>query len=515
LIWSLSRTRSLEQELDTKGRQLAFADSLVKDADDARWYAERLRDKADGVLEDLLRLHPELERSRKQAEAERNLALLHLVEARTQEQAKQVALEGERSARVDEAVQRKVAEERADSLAREKRRTDNLNLQQNSSRAAQNSMAVKGRPEFRGLMAVYALRSMEQAGGAVNKDELIRALGSAVEELERPSPVRVSGFKRAPHQLMHGQHDRELLALGHDGILHRVDMRQLSSSPVADYSRSLEPGIGRSFVSSDLGALVLTDQKGDIAAYATTGDQLIARSRSGSDSENVRAVAVWPGLKVVVTGDAKGNVQAWRKEANVFKPLEPRTMGAAIKGMAYDASADRVVVVAATGPALILAADGTVTELRMPAGQSARCLAPAGNGILFIGTEQGAILRMDLKAARVTVFHEGGGRRVEVLAAAPGAARLAYVNAVKELIVLDATTAPRSVRILLEAIPGAMAIGVEDEIYIAFNDRVERVFCTSRSMADRICELIGRNWSPAEWSEIGESGTPEPTCGGF
>ena len=188
-------------ELIATRAELVVADSLALEAEDARWYAERLRERSDGILEDLKRTDPELKRRAQEVEAERDVAMMNLVEARKQERGKQVALEGDLSARMGEEAQRQSAEARADSLARAKRQTDNLNLQQRASVLAQNSTTTKGRPIFRALMAVLALRSMERSGGDVNKIEVVRALQGALEELERPDPARVTGFKRPPHQL--------------------------------------------------------------------------------------------------------------------------------------------------------------------------------------------------------------------------------------------------------------------------------------------------------------------------
>lgn len=503
----------MARELNSMGKQLSLADSLAKEADDARWLAERLRDKADGILEDLLRLHPELERSRKEAEAERNVALLNLVEARKQEQAKQVALEGERSARQEEAAQRHLVEARTDSLEKEKRKTDNLNLQRNSSRLAQNSVAVKGRPAYRGLMAVHALNCMEKAGGEVNSAELVRALHTAMEELERPSPVRVGGLKASPHQLFHEAGTHRCIALGHDGVLRRVDLGNGTSTTMADHYRTLEPGTGRSFLSSDQSAMILTDQKGAILAYSIAHAAMIAKSAAGNAEGSIRSVASWPGLDVVVTGDTKGNVRTWKKAGGRFEHMENSVMGGAIKGMVYDASTDRVVVIAAKGPLWVLAADGTFSEIPLPPGHQAQCMASASKGVLIIGTDRGALVRLTLREKGMTILHEGGGRPVEVITSSPGARRIAYVNAVKELVLLD--DGAREVRIGMEAIPTALVLGVEDEVYLGFSDRVDRVLCTSRSMADRICELVGRTWTQAEWNEIGDAGPPEPTCTGF
>lgn len=505
----------MERELAAMSTALSIADSLAKDAENARWYAERQRDKADEVLHELGKAYPELKQRAVEIEKEKNEALMNLVEARRQEQAKQVALEGERTARVDETAQRRIAEARADSIATEKRRSDNLRVQQRASVLAQNSMTVIGRPEFRGLMAVYALRSMEQAGGDGNKDELVQALRAAVGELERTSPVRVSGFKRALHQLTPEKNPSAVLAIGHDARLHRVDMSVLGSSVVADHSRFLEPGTGRSFLASDRSAMILTDQQLGIAAYSITRNSLIAKSSSATGSEAIRSATSWPDLTVVVTGDAQGNVQPWRREGGGFKPMEQRNMGAAIKGMAYDATTGQVVIVAAKGPAWLMSQDGAIAELPLPSGQNGYCMASTGSGIAYIGTDRGSVLRMDLKASRVSAFTEGGGPRVEVIAAAPSGSRIAYVNAVKELVVLDTSPTESKVRMVLDAIPTAMVLGENDELYLASGDRIERVLCTSRSMANRICDLVGRTWTPEEWKELGETGAPEPTCAGF
>jgi len=333
--------------------------------------------------------------------------------------------------------------------------------------------------------------------------------------MERPAPARVSGFKRPPHQLTAEKSKRRLLTLGHDGILYRVDMEAMKTSVVADHSRALETGTGRVFLASDNSAVLLTDQRGGLAAYPAAGGSLLARSNSGSTSEGIRAIATWPDLSFVATGDAQGKVDLWRREGRSFTVLESMTLGAAIKGMAYDPGTGRVIMVAATGPVVLLVPDGSSKTMPLPAGHSARCIASAGGGIMVIGTEKGAVLLLDTRTEQLTVLHEGSGRRVESITASPGAARIAYVNAVKELVVFGKGTDQPPVRMELDAIPAAMSLGVEDELYLAFGDRVERVLCSGRSMAERLCELIGRTWTPSEWKEIGETGPPEPTCLGF
>jgi len=512
LGWSLYRVSAMRKVLAETTERLSVADSLAQVADDARWYAERQRDKSDGILEDLKRAYPELKRRALEIEAERNVALENEIEARRQEQGKQVALEGERSARMDEAEQRVIAEARADSLTRAKRITDNLNLQQNSSRLAQNSMAVKGRPAFRGLMAVHALRCMEQAGGDVHKDELVRALSVGLEELERPDPVRLGGLKKSPNQLFVENGRNDLWILGHNGILLQTDKGLKHANTLTDLSSKIEPGTGRSYLSSDGKAIVLTNASGDIAVYSSTSGPLLAKSNSSSPCANPRAVASWPGTSQVVVGDASGNIQLWSKERDRFNPLTQLKAGGAIKGMTFDPASQKVVIIAATGPAWILAADGQYTEVPLPMGHLARCLAPADKGIVFIGTEKGAVLKLHISEGRATTVHEGGGRRVEQIAHSPSTGQIAFVDAVKELVIVNAGS---TTRITLDAIPSAMAFGTGDVLYLAFGDRVERVFCSGRSMAERICELVDRTWSQAEWNEIGETGIPAPTCAGF
>ena len=502
----------MRNEMADMSERLAVADSLARVADDALWYAERLQDKSDGVLEDLKRTYPELKRRALEIEAERNVALENEMEARRQEQGKQVALEGERSARIDESEQRKIAEARADSLARAKRVTDNLNLQQNSSRLAQNSMAVKGRSVFRGLMSVHALQCMEQAGGNVHKDELVRALNAALEELERPDPVRVSGFKRSPNQLLFDPADHDLSIIGHNGILYEVDKSLKHLTTRTDLSGSIEPGIGRSFLGSDGKTITLTDASGNIAVYPATGGSMLARSSVGSACNNPRAMASWPGSSRIVIGDASGNIQVWTKEGGRYNVLAQLKAEGSIKGMSFDLSSDRVVIIASTGPALILSPDGTFTKVPLPKGHLARCLAPADKGNVVIGSEKGAVVHLNIAERRASVLHEGGGRRVEQIAHSSITGQVAFVDAVKELVVLNAGT---TTRITLDAIPSALAFGPVDVLYLAYGDRVERVLCSSRSTARRICELVGRAWSQVEWNEIGETGTPSPTCAGF
>lgn len=512
-VWSMMKARNAVRALVAARAELVIADSLALEAEDAQWYAERERDKSDGVLEDLKRLFPELERKTEEILIEKNVALANAVEARKQERGKQVALEGERSARLDEEAQRKIAEAKTDSLTQAKRKTDNLNLQQRASVLAQNSTTTKGRPEFRAMMAVLALRSMERSGGDVNKIEVVRALQGALEELERPDPARVTGFKRPPHQLSSMGEVHPILALGHDGILYSVDRNTMRKSTILDLSKEIEPLSGRSFLSSDNSSTILVDQQGNLSAYRIPDGELIAKSNASGSSAGVRAVVSWPGMNTIVTGDAKGNVQPWRKVGNKFEPMTPHRMPAAVKGMVYDAGTDHVVIVAGKGPVVILDEQGAFVELPLPAGQHARCISTAGKGFVVIGTEQGAVFRVDLKKRQVTTLEPSGGRMIETITARQD--RLVYVNAVKELVVIEGVDNAPKLRLALDAVPSALLLGPDDELYLAYHDRMERAYCTSRSMANKACELIGRTWTVAEWKEIGGIGTPEDPCAGF
>lgn len=514
LFAMLFRQRQLVQRLALADIALAKADSVARLAEDARWYAERQRDRSDGILEDLKRAYPELERRAREIEAERNVALANAMEARQQESAKQVALMGEQAARSEEEAQRMIAEARADSIAREKRVSDNLRLRQRASVLAQNSMTVKGRPEFRALLAVYALRSMEMAGGDGGKDDLVLALHAALEELERPAPVRASGLKRPPHQMQMTQAGDGLLVMAHDGRLMRIALDGFKSSVVMDRAKELEPGTGRSFLSSDHGALILADPRKGLAAYSTTDGALVARSQGASGIEGCRAVASWPELNGLVTGDMNGLLQVWRREGERLVVVKERKLASAVRGLTYDAATRTVIALAQNSPLMLISPDGTFTEIALPPNMNGRCLASEAPGRVVVGAEQGSVVLVDLKNKEARTLHAGSGPRVEVIAASPASGRLVYANAVKELIVVDTKT-NSSIRLPLTAIPGALAVGQKDAIYLAYGDRVERMFGSSRSMADRICVILERSWTPAEWKEIGGTGAPEPTCAGF
>lgn len=514
LFAMLFRQRQLVHRLALADIALAKADSVARLAEDARWYAERQRDRSDGILEDLKRAYPELERRAREIEAERNVALANAMEARQQERAKQVALLGEQEARTEEEAQRMIAEARADSIAREKSVSDNLRLRQRASVLAQNSMAVKGRPEFRGLMAVQALRSMEMAGGDGTKDDLVLALHAALEELERPAPVRIGGLKRSPHQLVVGGNGGSLLMLGHDARLTRIMLDGFRGSMALDRNKELEPGTGRSFLSSGHEALILADPRNGLVAYSTIDGSLIARSQGAASTTGLRFMATWPDMKGLLTADMNGLVQLWRREGERLTAVKEWKHASAIKGVAYDPGTGSVAALVPKGALMLIGLDGSSTEIPLPQGSGGRCLASEKPGRVVIGTEQGTVVLVDLKRREAHVLHAGSGPRVEVLTASAATGRVAYANAVKELIIVE----PKGgsyIRIPLPAIPGALALGMDDEVYLAYGDRVERLFGSSRAMASRICDILERTWTLAEWKEIGGTGSPEPACAGF
>ena len=512
--WSLfERATSLSQVREIKAA-LAISDSLALEAEDARWLAERQRDKADELLDELLEAYPELERRAVEIEREKDVALGNLMEARRQERAKQSALEGERTALELEQQQRKLADARADSIDREKRVSDNLRLRQRASVLAQNSMAVKGRPEFRGLMAVQALRSMEMAGGDGTKDDLVLALHAALEELERPAPVRIGGLKRSPHQLVVGGNGGSLLMLGHDARLMRITLDGFRSSVALDRNKELEPGTGRSFLSSDQKALILADPRNGLVIYSTADGTMIAKSQGNAGLAGLRFVATWPDMKGLITADMNGLMQLWRREGERLSAVKEWKHASAIKGLIHDPGTGSVVALVPQGSLLLIGLEGSSTEIPLPQGSGGRCLASEKPGRVVIGTEQGTVILVDLKRREARVLHAESGPRVEVLTASAASGRIAFTNAVKELIIVE----PKGgsyIRIPLPAIPGALALGIKEEVYLAYGDRVERSFSSSRAMASRICDILERTWTPAEWKEIGGTGSPEPACAGF
>ncbi len=188
LIWALVDRAALVHRADRAEANIELIQVELEDTSLATLQAERQRGFAEDYLDNLLSSNDELKRVYLAEKAASDEAIAQSVEARRQTRAKEVALENEQAARGEEKQARLLADARADSIAVEKRRTDKANRRLQASKLAQNSMALKGEPQRRGLMAVYALRAMEEADGDVHRDEILRALQGALEELERSAP---------------------------------------------------------------------------------------------------------------------------------------------------------------------------------------------------------------------------------------------------------------------------------------------------------------------------------------
>ncbi len=497
--------------------RLEVADSLAQVADNALWFAERQRDKSDGVLEDLKRAYPELERRASEIEAERNLALENAMEARLQEQGKQVALDEARTARMDEAEQRRIAESRADSLAREKRVTDNLNQQKTASLVAQNSMALKGDPQLRGLMAVYALRSLEQSGGDVNSEEVVRALQESLRILQLGREPGAKGFRKPAQYLVPALAKNKLFALGNDGRYLSINVRDWSKKTETDLTAELDVLSGKAFLAASRSEIILTDRDGGIRVHDANSGALIASVRKSPHIEDIRAASSVGPNGIIVCGDLSGLLTIWKRNGTKLELVKSHQGKGKFRTLIDVPGRSSIVGVDGTGDIVVVLLDGNLSTVTIPGGEAAWSIAHAGTDRVVVGTKQGRIWTFDLKDRRLTSLSNESGPAVESLLFDAPTGRLAWVNGAKLLTLRspDSATQAKDFRMDLGVIPNTMAFGSNNVIYISTSEGILPVICDSRTIADRICEFVGRSWSQEEWDQQIGKGTPNSTCSGL
>lgn len=475
----------------------------------ASYQLKRERDFNENYLQDLLASQDDAKRVYEMKKAASDEAIAQGAEAIRQSKLKDVALKDVEAARTEEQKQRLLAEAQKDSVEAEQRRTESLNQRLRASKVAQNSLALKGDPRLRGLMAVEALRSMENGGGDGNNEEIVRALHGALDELERAAPVGVQRLGSGPRAMrMEGS---ELRALGNDGLLLGIEPTSWRKRTVADLSKRTGTG-GKAFLSG--GYVLATDGERRISISSVDGS-LIAMQERTSHQDDITAMAAFADGTGLVSGDRNGLLVVWTVEGDRLRMVNEHTIGGIVRVLVSEPGSGTIIAVNGTEKLSIVGKDGSHNTVALSDADRGNCAAAGLSGEVLIGTHQGAVFTLLPGDRDLRRIHNGGGRRVETLACMPSeGGSVAMVDALGQLTVFDRRkSGGTDFQMRLTGVPNALAFGSAEVIYLSYEDRtVRRVFANSRSLADRVCALAGRSWTSEEWAKhIGE-GTPEPTC---
>lgn len=511
LVWTWSRYKAMSSRA---GELAAVADSLrlrVEEADIARQVLDMKREEEARILDDLLASRDDLRRIYEKEKAASDEAIAQKEEALRQSHAKETALAGEQEARSQERIQRRIAEQRADSISIQQRESERTNRSLQASKVAQNSQSMKGDPTLRGLMALYAARTIERSGGDVNRSEIVRALHGALDELERAAPPGISGLPSGPRYLrMEGD---ELRALGNDGHLLAIDPATWQRRTLCDVSAYCGKSGGRAFLNEAV--ILATDAERGIAMISAADGTLIARERGTPHTDDVTALAAFPGNTALVSGARDGRLVSWSVEGGRLRVLKEHRVGGHVRAAITDARSGAVVAVNGTERVFIVGPDGALATVALPDADRASCIAAGGNGEVLIGTQLGAVLSLEVAGREVRKLHSGSGQRVECIAMRrTGERAIAIVDGVKRLTILSAeATASTPFQLSLSGIPNAMVFGNRDVLYLSFEDlTIRRVLTSTAAMAKRVCSLTGRAMTQEEWTSHIGSGVPEPVC---
>ncbi|MBK8340610.1 MAG: hypothetical protein IPK99_11735 [Flavobacteriales bacterium] len=507
-FWALRGKGSAQKQVHALSAEGDSLRAELERSSLARFQAERQKEFAETYLDNLMKGNEELKRVYDAEKAASNEAIAQAVEAKKQTRAKEAALKNEQQARTEEKAQRDLADARADSITVEQQRTNEANRRLQASKLAQNSMAVKGAPQPRALMALHALRTMERAGGDVHKDELIRALQGSLDELERAAPPGADRLGSGPRALrMHGA---ELWALGNDGKLLGIDPAGWSKHVVADASAHAGASGGRAFLGQ--GVLLLTDIAHTITICSTKDGAVIASAQKTPHAEDITAMAAFADGTALVSGDREGNLVVWAVEGKTLRMVQQHKAGGTVRALVLEPRNDRILGVHGTEKISILSKDGSLTTATLSDAARAHSIAPGSPGEVCIGTHSGTVVALDVTSRSTRTRFAGNGQRVEVLAVGPGG-RIALVDAVRTLSVVDPEGTTSPMHLPLTGIPNVLAFGNTDVLYLGSEDRtVRRVLISTKGMAQRICTLVGRELTATEWDQYIGEGTPEPAC---
>lgn len=473
-----------------------------------------IRSEYDGVLEDLESTSPELakrlQEQRKAAEEARANEAEAIRQQRQAERSREVAEDAQHQAEKSETRTR----EALDSLATEKRETDRLNRQKSASLVAQNSMSIKGDPQLRGLMAVYAQQALERSGGDVNNQEVVDALKGALDVLQLGAEPGIPMTSVA--RSLRTATDGKLLAMGDDARVLHVDVRTWRTELIRDLSAELDRMTGKAFLVSGGDRMVIADERG-IRVHATSDGALIASVKRTPHTDRVRAAAILNGKEVLVTGDLNGVLAVWKMKDKELELIGTRNQGGKFRALAEVPGAALIAGIDGTSALTLIDASGAITTLSLPENTRAWSLAVPGRSHILIGAQDGSLWSIDPLTRKTEKLFKGRGQQVECLAHDARTGAIAWVDKTGALSVTGRVDAAgtKEFRMQVPQIPNAMCFGQQDNLYLSSADGIRPVLWSSRSMAHRICELVGRNWTADEWKQHIGQGTPEPTCAGF
>jgi hypothetical protein len=473
-----------------------------------------VRSERDGLLDDIQRIDPELAERYRAQQQKAEEARRSAAEAERQQQ----QAERSRELAEHEKLRAQVSEGRTmaalDSLARAKRETDRLSTQLSASVLAQNSMAIKGDPALRGLMAVHAQQVHELSGGDVNSEEVVRALSGALEVLELGQKPGVP-MDRAV-DLLRTDADGSIIALSTDGRGFRVQPGNWRKQPLVDLSGSMDKLSGKAFLVGTGSLVVLADDAG-IRLHAINDGSRTGGVKRTPHRDQVRTAAYLPGTGILATGDLKGTLVVWRVEGNVLKPIHEHTADGPFRSLVEVPARAAIVGVDGSSSLIVIGPEGQHRTVRLPNGEKAWSICTAGDGKVLVGTTGGGVWEYDPAGKGPVRLETGSTQRIERIAHEPASGVYAWVDAAKRLEVQAPAKAAgtSAFRRDLDMIPGAMAIGSEDILYLSSADGIRPVHFSSRAMAQRICELVGRTWTAQEWDRHIGHGEPAATCTGF
>ncbi|MCB0795032.1 MAG: hypothetical protein KDB88_09870 [Flavobacteriales bacterium] len=473
-----------------------------------------VRSDYEDMLTDLKQTDPELERRYREQLRQTELAQTREREATFQAFQAKLSKDEAKKEQYRAEQSEKQTKQALDSLAVSKREVERRMNQQEASLLAQNSMAITGDPALRGLMAVHAQRALEQAGGDVNSQETVEALSGALEvlQLNKAPGVQLDPVARTLIKETSGS----VLAFDEKGHVNRVHVRGWTKEQVLDASSRVDHFTGRVHAVAEGSQLVLADKDGVRVVAVKDGIELTGARRSPHE-DHVRAAARIGANGILATGDLKGVLAIWRADGEKLELLGSHEGSGRYRMMLVPAGNAGIVAVDGTSDLHRVAPDGTLSTIRIPGNEHGWTLAHYKPGQLLLGTKEGGVWSLDVAGGKLSSIRSADGQPVECLAYDEREQVIAAVNAVKMLTVQGKGTGAgnREFRMQLRHIPNAMVFGKEEKLYISSSDGVWPVFWSSRAMAARICELVGRTWTQQEWEQHVGVGMPEPTCSGF
>ncbi len=513
-----ARTAALEQKSIAEKESLRAGDAersalrAKEDSDRQRAAADSLRDRA-------------IENAR-----ELEKAIAEKDEARIQ------SLQNERKAiesSAAEAEQRRLAELKSHQLEEESKRTttalekeklandekERVNRLHSASTIAQNSMTVSD-PALRGLMAVQALRFMEENKGNTHSQEVITALYGALHALELKDAWKVGGLAGETRVMVPDQRPSQLLVMGNKGILQHVDMDARYKTVVRDLSDKLLPG-DRAFLSSSHQQMLFAHGDGSLEVWSVASGTRIARGDRGTSAQEIGAFSSFGDNGPFVTGErVKGHVVLWSLQGSSLKELRSFDADAGVRAFEPLPGRNEIACITGSAAITIIAADGTTRRIALPSHGTVTKAAidPVGH-VLVVGTSDGSIAIVDPVANKATLYVTGTGRACDAIAVSGDGRWIAAVNSAGELSLYDRSKKLDDVNLRpSDGSPAALSFGDNDALYLGYDDgKVIRLLFTASAMSDRICKLCtaqGRKWTAGEWEQYIDVGTLRNTCGG-